>query len=248
MKTVRSINLRMRKRQAGLAALSWLVPAVAIAQTGIEAQTGSRIADRPTKVNPIAASEMMKSVARCVLTNKPDKVAHFLENSDTMQVDFKALGISEAKLGNELGWDKCFNYEVNHAQFLVQIKFQPNGFRTLLQEEAYLDAHRKPPVLADTAVETVSHRFVSEGDLLKQAQGLAAFADCITFKNSSGADALLRTRPRSPEERLSARALAPTLGACLVEGQTISLTAENIRAVVADGLWSRFVYGSKPHA
>jgi hypothetical protein len=242
-----SLNVRSLAPVLVAAALLSL-PRVASAEHDFDAQTGSRLADRPMKVSPQVVGPMLKSAARCALKSKPAAVARLLENSDPMQVDFKALAVKEDKLFEELGFVKCMQSQMTLAQFQMGVDFKPNALRSLLLEEAYLDARPSAPRLPDAAVEQSSRHFVSEGELLKQAQGLAAFADCITFKDSVGADAVLRTKPRSPEERTAARALAPTLGGCLAEGQQISLTAENIRAVVADGLWSRFGYGSKPHA
>jgi hypothetical protein len=114
----------------------------------------------------------------------------------------------------------------------------------MLAEEAYLAANPLPPTLPEGATETVERTFVSKEDDFTLARALAAFGDCIVFRDTSKADTLLRTMPGSAAERSAAVALAPILGACLDEGSTISLTAASIRSFVADGLWNRF---TRPH-
>ncbi len=74
---------------------------------------------------------------------------------------------------------------------------------------------------------------------------MADFADCITFADVTGADALLRTGPATNDEGAAVRKLMPALSACVVAGQNLALTPSSIRSVVADGMWSRYHYGTK---
>lgn len=222
--------------------------ASALAQLKPEAQLGSRLAVQPKTADPAVAARISKDVAKCVLMGRSMFVTKFLNNSDPVQVDFKMIGTTERKIAGDLGMPNCLEAQMNITQSAVQMSFPISTLRTLLAEESYLKVYENSPDLPENAVEAVARHFVSQGDDLSRARGLAAFADCITFNDTAGADKVLRTVPRSVDEKAAARALAPTLGKCLVAGQTVSLTSENIRAIVADGLWSRFVYGSKPNA
>lgn len=220
----------------------------ALAQLQPEAQLGSRLAVKPRAADPAVAARISKDVAKCVLAGRSAFVAKFLNNSDPVLVDFKAIGTTGPKITDDLGMPGCLEAQMNITQSAVRMSFPISTMRTLLAEESYLKVYVNLPRLPENAVEAVARHFVSQGDDLSRARGLAAFADCITFNDSAGADKVLRTEPRSVDEKTAARALAPTLGKCLVAGQTVSLTAENVRAIVADGMWSRFVYGSKPNA
>ena len=115
------------------------------------------------------------------------------------------------------------------------------SLRSLLAEEAYLAKFKSAAALPEGAVENSDRHYVAIGEAKAKAEGLGAYSDCLTFRDTAGADAVMRTMPGSPEERQAARALAPVLGACLTQGQTISLTPTNIRAILADGLWNRYV-------
>lgn len=220
----------------------------ALAQLKPETQLGSRLAVQPKAVDPAVAARISKDVAKCVLAGRSTFVAKFLSNSDPVLVDFKAMGTTDRKITDDLGMPSCLEAQMNITQSATRMSFPISTLRTLLAEESYLKAYVNSPRLPESAVEPVARHFVSQGEELNRARGLAAFADCITFNDVVGADKVLRTQPRSVDEKAAARALAPTLGKCLVAGQTVSLTSENVRAIVADGLWSRFVYGSKPNA
>jgi hypothetical protein len=125
------------------------------------------------------------------------------------------------------------------------MKFSSETLRDMMAEEAYLAKNRTAPSLpaSPAAPPPLQTTYVSTGDSLASAQGMVDFTDCTVLRDPAGADALLRTMPASEDERAAASALAPALGACLFEGQSVSLTPRSIRGFIAYAMWNRFARG-----
>ncbi len=212
------------------------IPA-AHAQLKPETLTGSRIAVDPKAVEQKAAGIVRKNFARCVYARSAKPVTALLNNSDISAVSVEAAGIKN--IVKELGLDDCLSREVGYNQNALGMKFSPIFFRDLMAEEAYLAANKNVPVLPQP-VPPAPYKFVTTGNGLKVAMGLAEFADCVVVTDIANADALVRTMPASDDEKAIARAMAPALGECLTEGQQVSLTPATIRALTAYALWTRF--------
>ena len=223
------------------ASLVFFSPIGAHAQIEPESQLGSRIPVKPKTVDPVRAGVVKKGFARCLYTKNSAKTPVLLEYSDPVTLDLDKLKIPNDDLGKYLGMSTCLGDQADGTQSAIGLRFSPIQLRAMLQEEAYLDAHAEPPALAEGSVEIVQRNYFSEGDNLRAARGLGVFADCLVFKDTRNSDAILRTMPGSKEERAAAQALGPTLGACLVQGQTLSLSPSSIRGFAADGLWTRYV-------
>jgi hypothetical protein len=210
------------------------------AQLHPESQLGSRIPVKPQAVDPVRAGFVRKNFGRCVFQRNPAAAEKLLMNGDPISVDMKAAGL-EKGLEPTFQASTCLGNQTNGEQAAIGMSFKNTVLRSLLAEEAYLAKFKAPAVLPDGATENSGREYVSTGDARAQAEGLGAYSDCLTFRDTAGADAVLRTMPGSAEERQAARTLAPVLGACLMQGQTISLTPTNVRAILADGLWNRYV-------
>jgi hypothetical protein len=219
----------------------------AIAQTGSagnirpEADTGSRIRTRPVAEDPVRVGHMIKGVARCVYQSNGRKADRLLATSDTDSLSGKEFGFRSSGQDDEYGISDCMTYQTVGTEMKTQLQFSLVRIRAMMAEEAYLKRFSAPPGLPAGATEDAPRKFFSTGATLARAHSLAAFADCVVFKNTAGADAVLRTPPGTMEERKAALTFAPVLGPCLVEGQEIALTPIAIRAIVADGLWARYV-------
>ncbi|CAN5138931.1 hypothetical protein BH10PSE13_BH10PSE13_09720 [soil metagenome] len=124
---------------------------------------------------------------------------------------------------------------------IVGISMRTNlrRIRGMLAEEAYLTRFHEVPQTQSVAVP--NRVFVSTGKELEEAKSLASLADCMVSSNGTGADALLRTMPGTVEEKSVARSLSPALGSCLFAGQEFSMSPLSVRALAADGLWTRYV-------
>ena len=63
------------------------------------------------------------------------------------------------------------------------------------------------------------------------------FANCVVAAAPADAAAMLRTGPRSPEERRVVARISPALGPCLQTGKTFQLDAAILRALLAEALY-----------
>lgn len=210
-----------------------------------EAQIGTRLQSRPTQVDPREAGVIRKSFARCLYNRAPARVDRLLEHSDPAGIEYYAAGTTAERFRSDVGMNYCLQLEsaVSSAR---QLTTSNTAFRSMLLEEAYLARFDRAPTLAEDAGEAVDRRYITEGDT--SARALGRFADCLVFRDTAAADAMLRTMPGSAEEKQVAKGMAPVLGACLERGHTLALTMTNIRSFAADGLWTRFVRetGSAP--
>lgn len=218
-----------------------LAPTGAGAQRQSHAVTDSHIPAKPEAVDPRQAGSFRKGFARCVYRRFTDKVALYLSNSDPISVDYTKAHVSADRIVRDLGMDDCLGEQMEVMQLAMSLRMVNKNLRPMLQEEDYLEHYKQAPSLPPESAEFIERSYVSSGDDLALAKGFGAFADCVAFRDTAHADAILRTLPGSPEEAAAARSLAPTLGACLIEGQTLSLTPTNVRAFAADGLWTRYM-------
>jgi hypothetical protein len=241
------ISARHASVFAALLACAAAMPAMAKPASGgmqPEAQLGTRFLKKPTEVNPREAGIERKNFGRCVYARIPDRVDKLLENSDPEGIEFYAASDSQERFWQAIGKDNFCGDLNSAAADRRQLSMSNSAFRSLMLEEAYLARFKQAPALPADATELANRRYMTEG--ATSARSLGQFADCLVFRDVASADALLRTMPGSDEEKQAARALAPTLGACLVRGQTLSLNTANVRAFAADGLWTRFARGTGP--
>lgn len=214
-------------------------PAVTFAQIKPEAQVGSRIPQKPKKLDVISTGQVRKAFAQCLYRKSPAKVQALLDHSDPVSVDYSAANFTQKNINKDLGMDDCLH--VNELQIAVSMQFSDALLRSMLAEEAYLDKFDTAPVLPEGSVEGTDRVYVSTGDALKSAQSLGYFADCVVFSDTKAADAILRTQSGSRDEKAIIRQFTPVLGACLAQGSTIELNADSLRSILADGLWMRYV-------
>jgi hypothetical protein len=218
------------------------MPTPAHAQLKPEMRTGSLI---PVKPKPVGAKDtgvIRKRFARCVYRTATVKVTALLEHSDAVTVDTAAANIKD--ISGDLGLDRCLGAQVGIDASAMEYRLQPAFLRDLLAEEAYLARNRIAPAALPEPVAPNADRFVSTGDRLVMAQSMTAFTDCAVRKDLLHADALLRTVPASDAELAAARAMAPVLGACLVQGQNMKLSPKSVRAFIAFAMWNRFGRGT----
>ena len=242
----------MKKLFAAIA-LAGLISGTASAQLKPTQETGSRIFTQPKAApDPAIVASFSKTVARCAMSRLSTKdVDEFLAATDQKSTVFNMDGQDWHQIEQTV--ENCmeayiadYNADVRLAQ--LQMDYSAMRLRALFVEEIYLSANDHAITIGENDAELTNRTFVSTGDDLGAAQGLANFSDCIVYRNTQGADQLLRTEPGSSDEIAAAQALASTLGNCLIDGQTIKFTPCSIRALVADGLWSRAVNGSKSEA
>ena len=227
-----------------------LTATAAHAQIDATQEIGSRIYTEPrNSTDAVQVSRYSKLVARCAYQRVgPQAVDRMLRASDPRTLATTGDGIQLRRLRNTLGecmTDRFVDYNADVRMSHLAMTVSDTRMRALFLEEAYLAQNPAPPVVTENISEVTNRIYVSSGDELVAARGVGAFADCIVHRNAVGADAVLRTEPGSSEERSAARALAPVLSECLINGQEIGFSAGSIRAMAADGLWSRVFLGSQ---
>lgn len=213
-------------------------------------QAGSQIYSEPQEKNdPGVSSRYSKAVANCLYNRLgSEKISEYLKASDPVATNLKQTSLRWTRVERVLedcmsAWAETYFPNVRTAK--IGMSFSQNRLRALLMEEAYLDSQAAPLKIVEGSSELTNRTYVSRDENLAAAQGLGNFADCVTYRDANGADAILRTEPGSAEEMAGARALGAVLGACLIQGQEIEFTAASIRAIAADGLWSRLNFGPK---
>lgn len=234
-----------------LCAVAWGQTALAQTDSGpldAERQTGSALYSKPKDLDdPALAGRFSKSVARYSLQRAEGMMRKVVQFSDPVDVDLKAADLSWHRVERvleECMADRSHQLDVNASLSKIGMSFTMNRLRALLVEEIYLEGNGPAPAISPEASMATNRQFVSTGDGLARARGLADFSDCLVYRDAVRADALLRTDPGSPDELETSRALASTLSGCLIEGQTIAFSASSIRALAADGLWARSALGS----
>ena len=201
-----------------------------------ERQSRSRIEVSPSEVTGRERGAMLNSFSNCVQTNKSNQVEFFLRNSDDLKYSDRIRDLKKF-----LALEYCIADGAHALITEVGARFQVQNLRGWLAEQAYKSKHRSMPDAVGLQAPSAARQFFSKGQNLALARARSDFADCIARENLSGADALVRTPWGGSEERTASRALAPTLGQCLPEGQSLSLQIESVRMFAAVGLWQQHV-------
>lgn len=214
-------------------------PQPASAQLKPEVQLGSHIPVKPTAVDPVRTGQVRKAFARCLYASRPAKAVEFIAKVDPTATDDSTF--SKQAVHRLLPLESCLAKQVGSESRAYSLTFREKQLRVMLQEEVYLAQTKVPPTPGTGSGDLVSASTSAGSDAKPRSDGVAAFADCVVLKDVARSDAVLRTMPGSPAETAATRALASALGGCLVEGNTLSLRPANVRGLVADGLWARYV-------
>jgi hypothetical protein len=200
---------------------------------------------KPAKVKPISKEEfadLRGKLGACIVSRNQSAVKKYLENSDSMTVDYRGMGVDPRMAMFMFRMDACTKFNV--PQMAQPIFATPGALRNLLLEADYLEKQKaKPAPLLDSNGQPAPARvraFVTKDDKLQAATAYAALADCTAALGTDLADTVLRTGAGLADERAAAVALAPVIGGCVAEGQDVQLTPATIRALAAEGLWQRY--------
>ena len=102
-------------------------------------------------------------------------------------------------------------------------------------------------VLHPQAIEEQRRR--TPGSFTWPAQNaIEAFGDCVVAQGDGQVRAFVASRVASDEETAAAQALAPALGQCVTEGQTIALNVGSIRELLAFSLYRHMAAPPAPPA
>ncbi|MEZ5656780.1 MAG: hypothetical protein R3E04_13020 [Sphingobium sp.] len=203
-------------------------------------QTGSRIPVKPRTISPLDAGVIRKRMARCMLERMDSVSEKILEFSDSLTINWEKVGMTRKQFGKSETFGDCLGQGFDGAQSWLEFTYTDQTIRAMLQEEAYLKEVDASPALGENAPEILQRAYFSSEKELPMARGFDVFSDCVVYRDTAGADALLRTRIATKKELAAAQALGPALGAYLQQGQQTALTPMNIRMIVANGLWTRY--------
>lgn len=231
----------MRVAQAPLVAMALLLASgqEANAQIKPEAPVGSLIKRKPHTVGDAYAGAAIKSFARCAYRRRPAMAAKLMLHSDPMAIDHDRAEVSKIYERPQTALRECLGQQLRPEASTIELQIAPERLRILMMEEDYLARMPKASKVDPTAMPP-SRAYVAIGDDLPKAQAIARFSDCIVMRDAVAADALLRTMPGSDDERSAARAMAATLGSCLLQGEQMKLTPKAVRTYAVEGLWARF--------
>ena len=208
-----------------------LHPASAIA----EPETGSRIDTARGSVTTYdiegekAAVRVMNKFARCVANRNRARATELLAMPYLSPEQSKRIG---AFFGGE---DTCLGLGDRELRFKAPVVL--GG----LAEGLILKSYKKSDVL----------RFAGMTDEAMEAAGLAPrnvpedFGQCVVRRDPGLAFDLIGSAPASPGEAAAVGKLTPHLGPCLIEGNTLNLTAMAVRSIIAVGLY-RMLTASNP--
>ncbi|WP_299327413.1 hypothetical protein [Parasphingopyxis sp.] len=234
-------------KQSIPAAVALLVAGLAVPMHDLSAQardtpTGSRIEREYSsrELRQDRAGRFVDEFARCVYDRNRTEVPVLFAASDPATIDYEELGlVNFDRFRSAFAMDRCMEDVVRLSPTGVVISTSPTSLRLMMMERAYLEAYPSPPNWLGQDVAVPERSYVSEGEALASARGLADFADCIVAAAPRESDALLRTPRRSEAENIAVQPIITHLGPCLAEGHTLGLEIENVRQFVADGLWQR---------
>lgn len=100
--------------------------------------------------------------------------------------------------------------------------------RGALAERSYLATYAAPPA---ATVGTVPFEASGESDLVDYD-----ISRCTAMRDPVGADAMVRSGLRSPEEKAAIQRLMPVMGSCVMKGGKIGFDRERMRGLLAEGL------------
>lgn len=186
---------------------------------------------------------MQKDVAKCVVYGNKDLSRKLLANSDSANIDFDKIGVSDEDLFEELDVDECLGRAARFGTLSIYMTIPFRTLRNLMAEEVYLMDQKEPPVVPPDAPVSLENRYFASGNSLG-AKIAADLSDCIAKYGTVPSHELLRSRPGSKSEGQALEALFPALLKCAGEGVAdADIDVSTVRTVVADGMWARIYYG-----
>lgn len=185
-----------------------------------------------------------KRIAKCAAIGNRKNARELLEKSDPERIDYDELSKEYDVFMEEFGIGRCIGRAMPASARMMRINFSGKTMRNLMAEEIYLYDNKKPIEIGEGEPEQLPNRYYTGGGPYMMAKIPAELADCIVHREPGKAHALLKSTPASKKEKAAAEALYPVVSDCLPgEDDEVSFSLAQLRAYVADGLWSRSHYG-----
>lgn len=187
---------------------------------------------------------MQKKIIRCTASGDRNLAREILQKSDPVTIDHAQLSIEYGAMMDKMNFDRCMARAMPRNARMMRIRFLNSVVRNALAEEIYLYENKEPLVIAEGDLEYLDNRYYAGGRPYAMAEVPARLADCIVYRAPEKSHEFVGTNPTSSGEREAAEALSQTVNECLPGGDgEVSLSLAQLRAYVADGLWSRSYYG-----
>ena len=214
--------------------------AVATSATGASAEPppGSRIDPAPGSLAPMetidqaAARQAMRTFAGCVARARRRwaESALTLPFLSSEQNDYVRRGFG--------GFDDCMGYSG------LELRFYPPSMVGGMAEELIATRYRSAGL--DPIVQLTDESLESRGLVPRNVN--EDFGLCVVRRDPALVREFLATRPAASEERTGAGRLAPHLGACLYQGQTLDFRLPALRALLAPALYRALTALAAPQA
>jgi hypothetical protein len=196
--------------------------------------TGSRIG-RDANEGDVAAA--LQKAADCMVQRQPAKVEGWLATLPGTREESAHIDKMTEDAATCLGSDR-------HLVLAgKEVTFSPRTMRQLLAVAMANRALRASP--ATPALDPDGQPWFAEAlgllppgtRLDVQALAMGDFGHCVAVRDWAGSRALLLSAPGSSDERAALKKLTPSLGPCLTEDSKLTLTAGNIRAILAEPVY-----------
>ncbi|EAQ30284.1 hypothetical protein NAP1_05890 [Erythrobacter sp. NAP1] len=183
----------------------------------------------------------MMRTARCIVDDQVEDVEAYLRTVPGSTQEDTAFAKFERKLNRcmpEMDMSSVGNMQ--RARGTITMRFEHAALRGALAEN----------VLHQNDVELELGRMARGDDGMYVAEKFhgersgdpsrvfaLGFAGCVMGHNADAIPMLLETEPASAEEKSLIGAMAPSFGQCVVEGQTLRLTAPKLRTQIAEAVY-----------
>ncbi|QFT77995.1 hypothetical protein [Erythrobacter sp. THAF29] len=234
-------------RGALITAAIALTATVAAAQDG-DLQTGTRFMLYADPIDQTDMRVLQKRIVRCAAMNAKENARELLLNSDPVTVDASGIEHDYQEFMAEFDLPRCIGRAMPPSARRMGIRFDNKTLRNLLAEEMYLYENKKGITIPESAPVILENRFYAGGEPYRMAKAPADLADCVVHTAPDKAHALLKANPTTRKESDAANALLPVFDRCADDAGEQQLTLAQMRAVVADGLWSRAHYGPQANS
>ena len=198
-----------------------------------------RHAEPSITAREVGTAYIRKRFAKCVYGYRASQIDAYLVSQNYEEGWMKLAEVRNGKMtSSDSVLTKCLGREAGLDDMTTRMNIP--SFRLMMAEEAYLARFESAPQTPADAPEVLTRAPLTVGVDPRASVFLAAVADCLVYRDLRGADALVRTKSDTPEERTAAVSLAPAVGDCLPKDRTLKLNATIIRSLAVEGLWARY--------
>jgi hypothetical protein len=179
---------------------------------------------------------MANQLAKCLYRRSNEAALDFLDKTDFGFVNFKQIGLDDAKALRIYGFQDCLNRVADSNSSSVAVQFHASNLRQWMLQAAYFGRYPIGPTWLKPGYVIGPRKFpLSQGNAGVMMP--MDFADCVVAADPYNADYFFRTVAGSAEEKEALNGLTPSLGPCLPQGMRIQLDPRALRVWIGEGLW-----------